>query len=115
MAKVMYQGKEVEAIDCTPTWEGMLRYYITILRDGTNEGQKIAEAELTNMAKAADKWVAHCKQMKEGNEQEPTGSLDKVKAIKALIDGDYDNEALLKFGSLHAELELNLLHILNHK
>jgi hypothetical protein len=48
-------------IDMTPTWEGLLPYLLTILSDGSFEGQKIARDELTRMAKLADMYVAENK------------------------------------------------------
>lgn len=50
----MYEGKQTQTIDVTPTWEGMLSYYLIVLEDGNKEGKAIAKKELANMAKAAD-------------------------------------------------------------
>lgn len=44
-------------IDMTPTWEGLLPYLLVVMRDGSFEGQKLARAELTRMAKLADAYV----------------------------------------------------------
>ena len=51
-------AKPVEkvTIDCTPTWEGMLRYYFAVLEDGNNEGKKVAREEFKRMAQAADSF-----------------------------------------------------------
>ncbi len=51
---VEYKGQKVQVIDATPTWEGMLAYYLLVLEDGNDEGKKIAKQELKNMAKTAD-------------------------------------------------------------
>lgn len=51
---IVYEGQVAEAIDMTPTWEGILNYYILCLTDANEEGKKIAKAELKRMAKAAD-------------------------------------------------------------
>lgn len=48
-----------EYIDCTPSWEGLLPYLLTVLRDGSWEGQKLAREELTRMAKLADRYVEY--------------------------------------------------------
>lgn len=45
-----------KTIDCTPTWTGVLKYYLAVLEDGTTEGKKLATQELYNMAKAADQY-----------------------------------------------------------
>lgn len=47
----------VQTIDMTPSWEGILPYLLTILRDGTIEGQRLATEELRRMAKLADRHV----------------------------------------------------------
>lgn len=52
---------EPRRIDITPTWSGILPALIAIMRDGTHEGQRLAEIELRRMATLADNWVAHCK------------------------------------------------------
>lgn len=57
--------KKVVTIDCTPTWSGILKYYLVILEDGNAEGKKIAKKELARMAELADKYVALIKE-KEG-------------------------------------------------
>lgn len=51
----------IRTIDCTPTWAGVLGWYLTVLSEGNLEGQKIARKELANMAKVAD---AHVDQLK---------------------------------------------------
>ncbi len=72
MRTVMYNGKEVEAIDCTPTWQGlvcqMLRMYVQHSVDAgflndpdSKENIKNLETEFNRMAQAADKWVEHQK------------------------------------------------------
>lgn len=52
--EVNYKGKMVQAEDVTPTWSGMLQYYLTVLQDGNKEGKELAKKELANMAKGAD-------------------------------------------------------------
>ena len=46
-------------VDMTPSWEGLLPYLLTIMQDGTTEGQKLAREELTRMAKLADRYVEY--------------------------------------------------------
>ena len=41
-------------IDCTPSWEGLVPYLITLVRDGSPDGIRIAREELHRMARAAD-------------------------------------------------------------
>lgn len=66
----------VTTIDCTPTWEGILRYYIAILQDGNAEGQKAAKHELQRMAKAADQFNELNKEIAK---DEPL--MNKIKAL----------------------------------
>lgn len=49
--------RKVATIDCTPTWEGVLRLYLTVWTDGDLKGRETAIAELRKMAQLADKWV----------------------------------------------------------
>lgn len=51
-----------KTIDLTPTWESLVTVLLHIARnaDSVTARQDI-HAELTNMARAADKWNAHCK------------------------------------------------------
>lgn len=44
-------------IDMTPSWEGLLPYLLTIVQDGSWEGQRLAREELQRMAKLADRYV----------------------------------------------------------
>lgn len=44
----------VQTIDCTPSWEGLVPYLITLVENGSLEGQRIAREELHRMARAAD-------------------------------------------------------------
>jgi len=54
----------VEYIDYTPTWEEILLTWLAVLRDGNEDSRWNAEEELLRMARAADRWNAHCKEMK---------------------------------------------------
>lgn len=47
----------VQYIDMTPSWEGILPYLLTIMRDGTMEGRRMAREELQRMAKLADRYA----------------------------------------------------------
>lgn len=58
---ITYNGKQVGTMDCTPSWESMLAYYLLVLEEGNDEGKKIAKQELKNMAKIADMFVAQRK------------------------------------------------------
>lgn len=44
-------------IDVTPSWEGIVPYLVVILRDGSDEGQRLAREELHRMAQLADHAV----------------------------------------------------------
>ena len=56
-------GKEVQTIDVTPTWSGILSTLLVIYRDAeTAEGRKMAVIELQRMAALADKYVEEHKE-----------------------------------------------------
>lgn len=46
-------------IDVTPTWEGLVPAFLALIENGNAEGRATAVAELTRMAKAADKANAY--------------------------------------------------------
>ena len=48
----------VERIDMTPTWEGILPILLDRLRNGGFNSMHIAQQELRRMAVLADKYVA---------------------------------------------------------
>jgi hypothetical protein len=50
-------NKKVETIDCTPTWPAVCQMLLTVLENGTEEGKKVAKAELMNMAKIAQAYL----------------------------------------------------------
>lgn len=55
----------VDTIDLTPTWQAFFPWLVEGLSDrATPEGNRIAKAELSRMAQAADAWNAHCKGVK---------------------------------------------------
>lgn len=57
MAKTNYNGQEVETLDLTPTWEGLLPALLLVLEHGeTKEARDNAVKELRNMAQAADQF-----------------------------------------------------------
>lgn len=45
-------------IDCTPTWTGILNWYLAVLQDGNDKGKDTAKKELFRMAQIADNYVA---------------------------------------------------------
>lgn len=55
----------MKTIDMTPTWESLAPVLAHVLQYSESKSAKegIME-ELTKMAKAADKWNAHCKAAK---------------------------------------------------
>lgn len=48
----------IATIDCTPTWQAVLPVMIQALEGKKQEGRDAAAAELLNMAKIADEYVA---------------------------------------------------------
>jgi hypothetical protein len=53
----------MKTIDLTPTWASLVPVLVQILQHSESESSKrdIAD-ELTKMARAADRWNAHCKE-----------------------------------------------------
>lgn len=96
----------VETIDCTPTWQGMLKMFLAVIEDGNAEGRKVARKELLNMAKAADGYNEMIKAMKpvilwvqwgetESKKAEEDG-IDKETATKYEFDSTELADAFLK-------------------
>lgn len=51
-----------KTIDLTPTWEGLVPVLLQIAQHATSlTARQDIQAELVKMARAADKWNAHCK------------------------------------------------------
>lgn len=82
----------VGTIDCTPTWQGILPYYLLVLQDGTPEGQKIAKAELNHMAKVADM----AKELLEEKED----LADAINGLLCFIEGGNKDSELLEKAKL---------------
>jgi len=54
----------MNTIDMTPTWEAVTPILVVTLQSTRDpEAIDIAQKELTKMAKLADKWVEHVKEM----------------------------------------------------
>ena len=55
----------MKTIDMTPTWEGVLPVLIMTLQRSKVDSDSLetAQTELNKMAKLADKWVQHVKEM----------------------------------------------------
>lgn len=53
-----------KTIDCTPTWAGMVNWYMKVLEEGNEEAKKPAREELRNMARIADQYNVLVKEMK---------------------------------------------------
>ncbi|MCK5550776.1 MAG: hypothetical protein KAI41_09605 [Hyphomicrobiaceae bacterium] len=53
--------KTSKKIDLTPTWSGLVQGLMAIMEGGTGEARGVARSEFYKMARAADRWVAHCK------------------------------------------------------
>ena len=51
-----------ETIDVTPTWRALVPLLVAMAENPKT--QHDALAELSRMAQAADKWNAHCKEMR---------------------------------------------------
>ena len=50
-----------KTIDLTPTWSGLVQGLMAIMEGGSGEARGVARSELYKMARAADRWVEHCK------------------------------------------------------
>lgn len=57
----MKEQNEIETIDLTPSWEGILPGLLAAYASGGFEARKIAEEEMSRMARIADAYVAKCK------------------------------------------------------
>lgn len=51
-------SQNVQTIDITPMWSGILPILLTLLQSRERESRELAMEELTRMAKLADKQVA---------------------------------------------------------
>lgn len=51
-----------KTIDVTPTWEAMVPVLMYLIRNSQQAHLHAAEQELRNMAQAADRWNAHCRE-----------------------------------------------------
>ena len=49
--------KNIETIDLTPTWSGILPALLAVIQNGSVEGVKLAEVELRQMARLADLYA----------------------------------------------------------
>ena len=47
-------AKTVKTINLTPTWKGIMPGIIEVLENGTEEGRKVARAELMRVAEQLD-------------------------------------------------------------
>jgi len=54
---VMYEGREVEVEDCTPTWQAVNIIYMDALKSGSEGRIESATLGLIRMAAAADHFV----------------------------------------------------------
>lgn len=63
--------KKVATIDCTPTWEGIVRIHIACLMNhkASPEAHESASKEIIRMAKLADERNVLTKQLNEVREQ----------------------------------------------
>ena len=53
-----------KTIDLTPRWQELVCWMMTLLETSDNEEAKAPiRAEFQRMARAADSWVAHCKEV----------------------------------------------------
>jgi hypothetical protein len=58
----------MQTVDLTPTWSDILPAMLAVLdnKEAPASSHEFIRSELENMAKVADKWVAH---IKEGHEK----------------------------------------------
>lgn len=52
------EKRKVGTIDMTPTWKGLVPFFVLAIETGTPEGRKVAIEELTRMAGIADEYVS---------------------------------------------------------
>lgn len=58
--------KETKTIDMTPTWQSLVLTMARLYVDGDSfESRRIAQEELTRMARIADEYVAEKKKMED--------------------------------------------------
>lgn len=54
-----------KTIDATPSWESLIPVLMYVIRNAeSTKTLKDMEQELRNMAQAADRWNAHCREMR---------------------------------------------------
>jgi hypothetical protein len=75
---------KVATIDCAPTWQGILPWYLSALTDDKTkiEGRKIARDELAKMAKAADACNDLSKEFTEFADR----TIESISVMLMLID-----------------------------
>jgi len=56
--KPKHMKNEVETIEETPTWQGLMPLYLMAYENGASDGRRAALEELQRMAKLADLYVA---------------------------------------------------------
>lgn len=76
----------MQTIDCTPTWEGVIGWYLTVLRDATPKGRAIAKKELTRMAEIAQ----HYDQKVLGNKENTNHKMYMGMHITVYLCGNID-------------------------
>jgi len=83
------ENEILKTIDCTPTWEALLPAMLDIVKQRTDTGSPFPTdtegliSEFGRMARAADKWNAHCKERANPSTPIP------VKSRKKFISGDH--------------------------
>ena len=57
---------DIETVDMTPTWQGLLPLFLlAVVNKGAVFMEDEACKELSKMARAADLWNQHCKEMED--------------------------------------------------
>jgi hypothetical protein len=87
-----------ETLDLTPTWQGLMPAFKTVMEAGTPEGKKVCWAEMQKMARAADYGV---------------NAMKAMVAMKARIEGEWDRPELQAIGVL-GKIEDDIRHIIKH-
>lgn len=85
-------------IDMTPTWEGIIMSLLVLYTDGTADARGKAKEQIIRVAKIADTAI---------------GYLQRLRAIKARLDGEFDNAELVKLGSLLPSAEEDIRRIIS--
>lgn len=101
---------EINTLNITPTWAGILPAYMAVLENGNAEGRKIARAEMLRMARLADLGNEACRALRALNaegalDHSPTGT-DELEAAKRAALGVLASLETMRAAEQAAEAEI---------